>query len=172
MKRRPLPNRATVFSDEVLARAANLLIGRAALETAKRLYPRDLIELIGVSRGDHAMKNSSSPIRRSISTACGGTDPYDPPIGAINSVSTKRSHLACTYSLSGCICWIRIVWILPVLLTPDRGQKRLALIVALLVPVPFVAIIPVGQIQLPQVDSYIPVVDTVMWINDSIAGRH
>jgi signal transduction histidine kinase len=60
--------------------------------------------------------------------------------------------------------------ILPVLLTPDRGQKRLALIVALLVPVPFVAIIPVGQIQLPQVDSYIPVVDTVMWINDSIAA--
>jgi hypothetical protein len=31
-------------SDEVLARSANLLIGRAAFETAKRLYPRDLIE--------------------------------------------------------------------------------------------------------------------------------
>jgi hypothetical protein len=31
-------------SDEVLARAANLLIGRAAFETAKRMYPRDLIE--------------------------------------------------------------------------------------------------------------------------------
>ena len=31
-------------SDEVLARAANLLIGRAAFETARRLYPRDLIE--------------------------------------------------------------------------------------------------------------------------------
>jgi hypothetical protein len=30
--------------DEVLARATNLLIGRAAFETAKRLYPRDLIE--------------------------------------------------------------------------------------------------------------------------------
>jgi hypothetical protein len=30
--------------DEVLARAANLLIGRAAFETAKRMYPRDLIE--------------------------------------------------------------------------------------------------------------------------------
>jgi hypothetical protein len=37
MKLRPLANRATVFSDEVLARAANLLIGRAAFETAKRL---------------------------------------------------------------------------------------------------------------------------------------
>jgi hypothetical protein len=31
-------------SDEVLARAANLLIGRAADETAKRLYPNDRIE--------------------------------------------------------------------------------------------------------------------------------
>jgi hypothetical protein len=30
--------------DEVLARASNLLIGRAAFETAKRMYPRDLIE--------------------------------------------------------------------------------------------------------------------------------
>ena len=30
--------------DEVLARAANLLIGRAAFETAKGMYPRDLIE--------------------------------------------------------------------------------------------------------------------------------
>jgi hypothetical protein len=31
-------------SDEVLARAANLLIGRAAFETARRMYPKDLIE--------------------------------------------------------------------------------------------------------------------------------
>jgi hypothetical protein len=30
--------------DEVLARAANLLTGRAAFETAKRMYPKDLIE--------------------------------------------------------------------------------------------------------------------------------
>jgi hypothetical protein len=30
--------------DEVLARAANLLIGKAAFETAKRMYPTDLIE--------------------------------------------------------------------------------------------------------------------------------
>jgi hypothetical protein len=30
--------------DEVLARAANLVIGRAAFERAKRMYPRDLIE--------------------------------------------------------------------------------------------------------------------------------
>jgi hypothetical protein len=31
-------------SDEVLAWAANLLIGRAAFETAKRMYPKDRIE--------------------------------------------------------------------------------------------------------------------------------
>jgi hypothetical protein len=34
----------TNSGDEVLARAANLLIGRAAFETAKRMYPKDLIE--------------------------------------------------------------------------------------------------------------------------------
>ena len=31
-------------SDEVLARAINLQIGRAAFETAKRMFPKDLIE--------------------------------------------------------------------------------------------------------------------------------
>ena len=31
-------------SDEVLARTANLLIGRAAFETAKRMYPKDVLE--------------------------------------------------------------------------------------------------------------------------------
>ena len=30
--------------DEVLARSINLLMGRAAFETAKRLYPRDQLE--------------------------------------------------------------------------------------------------------------------------------
>ena len=30
--------------DEVLARATNLLLGRAAFETAKRLYPEDRID--------------------------------------------------------------------------------------------------------------------------------
>jgi hypothetical protein len=30
--------------DEVIARAANLIVGRAAYETAVRLYPRDLIQ--------------------------------------------------------------------------------------------------------------------------------
>jgi signal transduction histidine kinase len=60
--------------------------------------------------------------------------------------------------------------LLPSSLLPDSRQKRLALIVALLVPVPFIAIIPIGAIQLPRVDSYIPVVDTVMLINDSVAA--
>jgi hypothetical protein len=31
-------------SDEVLARAVNLIIGKAAFETAKRMYPRDVLE--------------------------------------------------------------------------------------------------------------------------------
>jgi hypothetical protein len=31
-------------SDEVLARASNLLIGRAVYETARRMYPKDTIE--------------------------------------------------------------------------------------------------------------------------------
>jgi len=30
--------------DEVLARSINLLMGRAAFETAKRLYPKDQLE--------------------------------------------------------------------------------------------------------------------------------
>ena len=34
----------TNAQDEVLARSTNLLIGRAAFETAKRLFPKDLIE--------------------------------------------------------------------------------------------------------------------------------
>jgi hypothetical protein len=31
-------------SDEVLARAVNLMIGRAAYETAKRMFPKDCLE--------------------------------------------------------------------------------------------------------------------------------
>ena len=60
--------------------------------------------------------------------------------------------------------------ILPAILPADSRQKRLALIVALIVPIPFIAIIPVGQIQLPRLDSFIPVVDTVILINDSITA--
>jgi signal transduction histidine kinase len=60
--------------------------------------------------------------------------------------------------------------LLPSTLPPDSNQKRLALIVALLVPIPFIAILPFGQFQLPRVDSYIPVVDTMILINDSITA--
>jgi hypothetical protein len=34
----------TNSEDEVIARAANLIVGRAAYETAVRLYPKDLIQ--------------------------------------------------------------------------------------------------------------------------------
>jgi signal transduction histidine kinase len=60
--------------------------------------------------------------------------------------------------------------ILPAILVPDRRQKRRVLLAALLVPVPFLVIIPFGTMQLPPVDAYIPVVDTVMFINDAIAA--
>jgi len=45
--------------DEVIARAANLLVGRAAYETARRLHPRDTIQyrdgarIIARSDGDN-----------------------------------------------------------------------------------------------------------------------
>ena len=60
--------------------------------------------------------------------------------------------------------------LLPSTLPPNDRQRRLTLIVALLAPVPFIAILPFGQIQLPRVDSYIPVVDTMILINDSITA--
>ena len=45
-------------SDEVLARAANLLIGRAAFETARRMYPRDVLEY---RRGAQVLERSGPP---------------------------------------------------------------------------------------------------------------
>jgi hypothetical protein len=42
-------------SDEVLARASNLLIGKAAFETARRMYPKDLIEY---QRGARVLERS------------------------------------------------------------------------------------------------------------------
>jgi signal transduction histidine kinase len=59
---------------------------------------------------------------------------------------------------------------LPATVPADGAQKRLALIAALLVAVPFAAIVPFGELQLPRIEPYIPVVDTVMLINDSIAA--
>jgi hypothetical protein len=48
--------------DEVLKWAANLLIGRAAFETAKKMYPRDLIEY---RRGAQIIERSEPPARTS-----------------------------------------------------------------------------------------------------------
>jgi hypothetical protein len=39
-----LPFKVVRARDEVIARAANLIVGRAAYETARRLYPRDRID--------------------------------------------------------------------------------------------------------------------------------
>jgi hypothetical protein len=44
-------------SDEVLARAANLLIGRAAFEKARRMYPKDVLEY---RRGAQVLERSDS----------------------------------------------------------------------------------------------------------------
>ncbi len=60
--------------------------------------------------------------------------------------------------------------VLPAFLPADNAQKRLALVIALLVPIPFIAVIPAGQLQLPRLDSFIPVVDTAILINDSITA--
>jgi len=38
--------------EEIIARAANLLVGRAAYETARRLYPRDRIDYRCGAKGD------------------------------------------------------------------------------------------------------------------------
>jgi signal transduction histidine kinase len=59
---------------------------------------------------------------------------------------------------------------LPATVPADGSQKQAAFIAALLVAVPFIAIAPFGEIELPRLNSYIPVVDTVMLINDSIAA--
>lgn len=59
---------------------------------------------------------------------------------------------------------------LPATVPADAVQKRAAIIAALLVALPFIAIVPYGEVQLPRIDSYIPVVDTVMLINDLIAA--
>jgi len=59
---------------------------------------------------------------------------------------------------------------LPATVAADSRQERAALVAALLVALPFFAIVPFGETELPRVDSYIPVVDTVMLINDAIAA--
>lgn len=57
-------------SNEVLARASNLLIGRAAFETAKRLYPTDRLEYRCGARviersGSQLIADANEPFRES-----------------------------------------------------------------------------------------------------------
>jgi hypothetical protein len=56
-------------SDEVLARAINLQIGRAAFETAKRMFPKDLIEY----------RHGAQIIERSGGIETGLSKPGNPP---------------------------------------------------------------------------------------------
>jgi len=53
---------------------------------------------------------------------------------------------------------------------PSKEQKRLALSVALGLLVAFVATLPFMQVQLPPQNGFIPVVDTILFINDLITA--
>ena len=53
-------------SDEVLACASNLLIGRAAFETAKRLFPRDQLEY----------RRGAQVLERTDTMSCGQRGPH------------------------------------------------------------------------------------------------
>jgi hypothetical protein len=57
--------------DEVLARSTNLLIGRAAFETAKRMYPGDRLEY---RRGAHVLERTGSEHKASFPAAGDGAD--------------------------------------------------------------------------------------------------
>jgi signal transduction histidine kinase len=61
----------------------------------------------------------------------------------------------------------------PVLLStlpPSRGQERLALIVAALLLVAYIAAAPFMHIHLASVDAFIPVVDTTLFLTDTITA--
>ena len=61
----------------------------------------------------------------------------------------------------------------PVLLStlpPSRGQERLALIVAVLLLVAYIAAAPFMHIHLAPVDAFIPVVDTALFLTDTITA--
>lgn len=55
-------------------------------------------------------------------------------------------------------------------LPPESSQKRLALVVAVLLFVSFIAMIPFAKIQLPPSGPYILVVDTIILVIDSITA--
>ncbi len=61
----------------------------------------------------------------------------------------------------------------PVLLStlpPSRGQERLALTVAALLLVAYIAAAPFMHIHLASVDAFIPVVDTTLLLTDTITA--
>jgi len=61
----------------------------------------------------------------------------------------------------------------PILLStlpPSREQERLALIVAVLLFVAYIAAAPFMHIQLAPVDAFIPVVDTMLFLTDTITA--
>jgi two-component system, NarL family, sensor histidine kinase UhpB len=60
--------------------------------------------------------------------------------------------------------------IFPTTLAANNSQKRLAFIAALLVLAPFIVVTRIGEVELPQIDSYIPVMDTVILVNGSITA--
>ena len=55
-------------------------------------------------------------------------------------------------------------------LPPNRAQERLALFVASLLLVVFLAILPFSHVQLAHIDSFVPIVATVMFLNDTITA--
>jgi signal transduction histidine kinase len=61
----------------------------------------------------------------------------------------------------------------PILLStlpPNRKQKRLALVVAIVLWGLFLIIFPVGNIQLHRIDSFVPMLAALMFMNDTITA--
>jgi hypothetical protein len=84
--------------DEVLARAANLLIGRAAIETAKRMYPRDVLEyrrgaqvLAQRATGRGMMESGATATACACLHAAATTGPTATPLSSSQPPSSARS---------------------------------------------------------------------------------
>ena len=55
-------------------------------------------------------------------------------------------------------------------LPPSRGQERLALIAGLLLLAVFLLAVPFAHVQIGPIVAFIPVVATVMFVNDTITS--
>jgi hypothetical protein len=55
-------------------------------------------------------------------------------------------------------------------LSATRGQKRLALFVTLLLLAIFLVILPFAHIDAGRLDAFVPIVATVMFLNDTITS--